>query len=176
MGQRQMKIHNSSPRSSALRIAGLYLLMALVWILASDSLLNQLSLPRTVEQGLQSYKGIGFVIVTAIGLWWICARRFKQILTTQRRLEEKQRMFDTLVSNLPGTAYRCLADEHRSMLFVSDGFEPLTGYPPGDLDAGRITYNQVIHPDDRRQMREAIEKAVRLKTCFRLESRMPSPA
>lgn len=172
MDQCQNKVCESFPRTAAFRIAGVYLLFALAWIKASDFLLNALDLPRAAEQALQTYKGLGFVTATALVLWWICARRFQQMSATHRRLEEKQRMFDTLVGNLPGVAYRCMADVDWTMLFISDGFEPLTGYNRGDLDAGRITYNQIIHADDREQVRVAVEKAIRIRGRFRLEYRI----
>ncbi|MFA7237317.1 MAG: HAMP domain-containing sensor histidine kinase [Phycisphaeraceae bacterium] len=172
MEQHQNRICEGFPRTAAFRIAGVYLLFALAWIAASDFLLHALNLPRAVEQGFQTYKGIGFVTTTAFVLWWICDRRFQQMAATHRRLEEKQRMFDTLVGNLPGVAYRCLANVDWAVLFISDGFEPLTGYSRGDLDAGRITYNQIIHADDREQVRVAVEKAIRIRGRYRLEYRI----
>lgn len=74
---------------------------------------------------------------------------------TERReaetaLAESQRQLATLMSNLPGMAYRCRIDRDWSMEFVSTGVEKLTGYRASDIvEGGNITYGQLIHPDDR---------------------------
>jgi PAS domain S-box-containing protein len=67
----------------------------------------------------------------------------------------------TLLSNLPGMAYRCRNDVHWTMEFVSDGCRALTGYAPEDLVANRtIAYADLIHPDDRRPVRDDVQPAV----------------
>ncbi len=43
---------------------------------------------------------------------------------------EHDRQLDSLLGLLPGSAYRALADEHWTALFVSKGIEDVTGYPP----------------------------------------------
>lgn len=40
---------------------------------------------------------------------------------TEDSLRESQRLFATLMSNLPGVVYRCNNDRQRSLLFVSEG-------------------------------------------------------
>ncbi len=55
---------------------------------------------------------------------WMPARQ----RNAEAALGESQRTLATLLSNLPGMAYRCLDDEHWTMLFVSEGARRLTGY------------------------------------------------
>ncbi|MBD3386209.1 PAS domain-containing protein [candidate division KSB1 bacterium] len=76
---------------------------------------------------------------------------------TQKRLYESERRLETLLSNLPGMAYRCLNDDHWTMLFVSQGCDKLTGYQPAELTDNRtVAYNQLVYPEDRPRVREEV--------------------
>ena len=73
-------------------------------------------------------------------------------------LEENRRLLFTLMSNLPGMAYRCFNDTHWTMEFVSEGSLDLTGYPPDNLISNdEIAYADIIHPDDRVSVRENVQ-------------------
>ncbi|MFW5663573.1 MAG: PAS domain S-box protein [bacterium] len=77
----------------------------------------------------------------------------------QIALEESERINATLVTNLPGMVYRCKFDEAWTMIFVSFGVEKLTGYKTKEiLYNSRVSYNEIIHPDDRHAVRELVEK------------------
>jgi PAS domain S-box-containing protein len=88
-------------------------------------------------------------------------------------LRETERRLATLTRNLPGMAYRCLNDRDWTMNAVSDGCEPLTGYAPEDLVENRlVSYNDLIHPDDRQPVWDQVQEAVREKRPFELEYRI----
>ena len=62
-------------------------------------------------------------------------------------LRESQRQLSTLMSNLPGMAYRCTNDDDWTMEFVSEGCVALTGYEPADLVGSQATsYAELIVP------------------------------
>jgi PAS domain S-box-containing protein len=87
----------------------------------------------------------------------------------ESQLREKQRSLSTLLSNLPGLAYRCRDDQDRTMEFLSEGALELTGYSPSDLVANhRISYDQVIHPEDRQRVHAEIELALQQRQRFQL--------
>ncbi len=94
--------------------------------------------------------------------------------TVRRRgLFESERRYATLVANLPGMAYRCLNDPAWSMELVSDGCLALTGYAPADLvDNHRLAYCDLIHPDDRRLVRDDVQRAIASDLPFQLEYRI----
>ena len=93
----------------------------------------------------------------------------------ENELREKRREMDTLLSNLPGMAYRCRNDPQWTMLFVSQGCRELTGYEPEELvNNAVVSYAELIHPDDRdrvwREVQEALEKAVPFRLIYRLHT------
>ena len=76
-------------------------------------------------------------------------------------LEESRRALSTLLSNLPGLAYRARNDRHWTMQFVSQGCFELTGYHPDDLIGNRrISYHEIIHPDDRQRVEDSTRAAL----------------
>jgi PAS domain S-box-containing protein len=92
---------------------------------------------------------------------------------TQESLHESERMLSTLIGNLPGMAYRCLNDENWTMEFISEGSHDLTGYAPADLIGNRIlSYNELIHPDDRHPAWDQVQQALAKRQPFRLVYRI----
>jgi len=86
-----------------------------------------------------------------------------------RDLRESRRALATLMDNLPGMAYRCLNDEQWTMRFVSDGCVELTGYQSEDLiENAVVAYTDLIHPDDRRLVREEIDEALEGRDLFQI--------
>lgn len=88
-------------------------------------------------------------------------------------LKERDRQITTLLGNLPGMAYRCRNDRDWTMEYISEGAAKLTGYEVEDLrNSTVISYAQLIHPDDREPMWEAVQKATRARTTFELNYRI----
>jgi two-component system cell cycle sensor histidine kinase/response regulator CckA len=91
----------------------------------------------------------------------------------EQELRESQRQLFTLMSNLPGMAYRCANDEKWTMEFVSDGCMALTGYHPADLVANRtVAYADLIEPADREQGRRLVREAIAGRRSFELTYRI----
>jgi PAS domain S-box-containing protein len=79
-------------------------------------------------------------------------------------IREQRRRIGTLISNLPGMAYRCKVSKTRTMEFVSKGCYSLTGYKPEDfINGDTINYNDLIHSDDRDRLWIEINYAIENK-------------
>ncbi|MDP2868793.1 PAS domain-containing protein [Methyloversatilis sp.] len=91
----------------------------------------------------------------------------------EHALQESRRELLTLMANLPGMVYRCLADDERTMEFVSEGVVDLTGYRPDELMGdGATHYASLIHPDDRAGVRRALLAAIQAGRPFELSYRI----
>ncbi|MDT8311516.1 MAG: PAS domain-containing protein, partial [Methylophaga sp.] len=90
-----------------------------------------------------------------------------------QRQSEAERTLSQLLSNLSGFAYRCLFDEHWTMVYLSDAFERVTGYFPDDVINNRKNdYDSIIHPEDRARVTEEIRQASANLQNFQLEYRI----
>jgi PAS domain S-box-containing protein len=88
-------------------------------------------------------------------------------------LNESQRKLVTLMSNLPGMAYRCKDDKNWTMEFVSEGCFELTGYKDFEIiDNNIISYEKIIYPEDSKYVRAEIHKALSGKKSFELQYRL----
>jgi len=65
-------------------------------------------------------------------------------------MKESEEQFRTLVSNIPGTTYRCLSRHPWTMLYISDEIRNLSGYPAEDFlgENPLHTFGDLMHPDD----------------------------
>ncbi|MGD1809675.1 ATP-binding protein [Dapis sp. BLCC M126] len=97
----------------------------------------------------------------------------KEVARRTVSLLESQRTLTTLMSNLPGMAYRCLNDSNWTMIFVSQGCYGLTGYLPKDL-TNSPQYGQLIHPEERERLWQQVQQAIAEKRSFRVTYRLLS--
>lgn len=80
---------------------------------------------------------------------------------TSQELAENERRLSTLLSNLPGIAYRCRNDRDWSMEFLSEGVAGLTGYTADELmTPGGRQFNDIIHPDERERLWNEVQSAL----------------
>lgn len=124
---------------------------------------------------------IGFVIIMAICFFiFLIAvyffqinRKLKNEISQRKKLQDSlknnEKMVSTLMSNLPGIAYRCLMDEHYTMQFLSQGCKDLTGYDVNYLINNKYTsYNEIIYPEDREYVSKTVSDAIANYSPFKL--------
>ncbi|WP_404398526.1 PAS domain S-box protein [Idiomarina loihiensis] len=88
-------------------------------------------------------------------------------------LKASEAQFRSLVNNIPGVTYRCLYDEHWTMLYMSDKIDPLSGYPASDFIQNKArSYDSVIHPVDKERLESEVESAIEKSNEWLLEYRI----
>ena len=87
----------------------------------------------------------------------------------QMDASENRKALQTLMSNLPGMAYRCKNEPQWTMKFVSDGCEQLTGYTQDELLNNRVAaYGDLICESHRETVWASVQKALNVKHHFEL--------
>ena len=95
------------------------------------------------------------------------------LMKIQEELKESRRMLQTLISNLNGMVYRCRSDRDWSIEYISDGCFEITGYHPEELiDNSKLSYNDVIHEDDRERVWAEVQEKVNEDKPFTLSYRI----
>jgi PAS domain S-box-containing protein len=97
-------------------------------------------------------------------------------VTDRRRsedaLRENERLMNSVLGQLPGLAYRCLVDRNWTVLFAKGDFQPIGGYGAEDLAAGRITYGDILHPDDADRCARNVAEALTRRVPYENEHRI----
>ena len=88
--------------------------------------------------------------------------------------------YKNLVANIPGAVYRCTCDGTgdggsitRTMAFLSEAIQEISGYPSSDFINDRVrSFASIIHPQDCKNVDAVIQKSVATKTPYILEYRI----
>jgi PAS domain S-box-containing protein len=94
-------------------------------------------------------------------------------IQAEKEIKESQRRISTLMANLPGMAYRCKNDRDWTMEFISQGCFDLTGYSPEALIFNnKLSYNDLIYPDDQEMVWKTIQAALKKNRSYRMAYRI----
>jgi diguanylate cyclase (GGDEF)-like protein/PAS domain S-box-containing protein len=94
------------------------------------------------------------------------SRDMTERLEAEAQLRESQRQLATLIDNLPGLVYRCTLTPPWPFDFMSEGAAALTGYSAGDFTEGRITWAEIVHPDDLEDLSQTIARSIEERRPF----------
>ncbi|MFD1261493.1 PAS domain S-box protein [Entomomonas asaccharolytica] len=93
---------------------------------------------------------------------------------TQRKimenaLRESEQQFRSLVTNIPGIAFRITANLERKAVFISEGITKLTGLKMEDITSGKRSYLEVIKPEFMPLLDETLLKVIETKKPYTIE-------
>jgi PAS domain S-box-containing protein len=160
-------------RNAALKVAFIYALFSALWIIFSDQILLLFVEEAQSLTRLQTLKGWAFIIITALIVYFLLQEEITKLREAEGEAKENQRKLFTLMGNLPGMAYRCRNDEHKTMELVSNGCFGLTGYQADELlHNRRVVYSELIHPADQEGVRERVRLATAGGQPFQLTYRL----
>ncbi len=149
----------------------------------------------TLSQGMHLLKkrmfyGLLFLVagcvllLLVIILWTYNLRRLVRLRTEELHVElekqvkaeakakERERHLTTLLGNLPGVAYRCSNDGSWSMDLISERCKELTGYDEEKFLTHKITWSDLVYPDDWQVVYDAVQKALEEHSFYQLEYRI----
>lgn len=135
-------------RRYAFALAGVYFVVAALWVGFSDRAISLLGLPLDAERLIAAVKGQAFVLVTAIMLYALAYRHL-------RRLHSSEARYRRLVEGSPDIVYSVSHD--RGGLYHSPRVEAILGYTPEHFSESPYFWLECVHPDDRGRLDSAIE-------------------
>jgi PAS domain S-box-containing protein len=125
---------------------------------------------RSAYDRLQRLADRGRIRTKEVGanarVWWLPPPR----AATSPEAEET---LPDLVSGIPAILYRCRDAPGRPMTFVSDAVERITGYDTAEVESGAVEWgSDVVHPEDRAPLGQAIGTQLADDTRFTVEYRI----
>jgi len=94
-------------------------------------------------------------------------------------LLKSEERYKNLVANIPGAVYRCTCEYTddgeltRTMAFLSEAVQEISGYPSSDFINDRVrSFSSIIHPQDRKNVDATVKKSVATRTPYILEYRI----
>ena len=88
------------------------------------------------------------------------------------RLRSSEERFRLLTQNVPGAVYLCNNDEVYSVIFINDYITTITGYKKEDFYSGKITFENIFHPDDRAKIHQTIDRGIAERRSYKLRYRV----
>lgn len=111
-------------------------------------------------------------VFALLGVWGIRPSLMASHRYTAFLAVEAQRL-NSVLEGLPGLVYRCRNDPQWTMEFISEGCRFLTGYAPEDLLGNRrISYAELIEPEDRETVYRSVQEAVAARRPYRMVYRI----
>jgi PAS domain S-box-containing protein len=104
--------------SGAFKIAGIYLLIGILWILFSDRLAERIALNKEMLTNLSLSKGWAYVIVTAVLLYWLVHRQIGKQQASQMQLQVVINALPVLISYI---------DKNQRYQFSNEAYEEWFG-------------------------------------------------
>ncbi len=91
----------------------------------------------------------------------------------EKALRESEERFRSLVAHIPGVVYRCVYDADRTMEFISDVIEEISGYPASDFLHNQVrTFLGLIEPQDLARVKQVVAKCLAQRQPYVLEYRI----
>ena len=134
----------SSRRRGAFEIALLYLLIGILWILFSDEAAAALAPNQAALTQISIYKGWGYVLVTALLLYWMIGLYTKRLSRAEWTLGESEKNYQELLQQASDGIF--IADAQGQYTFVNEEACRLLGYTKEELLS--MNLREVIAPED----------------------------
>jgi diguanylate cyclase (GGDEF)-like protein/PAS domain S-box-containing protein len=90
----------------------------------------------------------------------------------QRRVEEREQQFRTLVANLPGAVYRRSAHGDERLALLSEKVDRIVGYDASEFLEGKRSLASLVHPDDVGKVEAAVDRALHDSSPYVVEYRL----
>ena len=141
--------HNSVPnyKGGALKIAGTYLIVGAAWILFSDRLAARIAPNEAVLTRISLYKGWGYVVLTAVLLYFLIRSLAHNIRKAEKQLYQAEARFRTLVEQMPAVTYTAALDETSTTTYISPQIEEMIGYSADEYLANPNIWTDLLHPE-----------------------------
>jgi len=114
-----------------------------------------------------------FLLLFAMIFFFYYHRSQQFLIRQNKELKSKDSVFEAIAKNAPGIIYKCDLSQPYEMHYISSKVRKVTGYEPDNfLRGGKSMYNNLVHPDDRAELRHEISRSLNRGESFGCEYRI----
>ncbi|WP_326533198.1 PAS domain-containing sensor histidine kinase [Pseudorhodoferax sp.] len=121
---------------------------------------------------------LAVALVLAATAWWrqrgalqAAHGQNQQLRGELQPLQQRAELCNSLLSGIPGAAYRCTADGRWTVQFISEAVTQLSGWSQADYLASPTLLREMLHPDEQQRVSREIQAAVDESRNYTLEYR-----
>jgi PAS domain S-box-containing protein len=93
-------------------------------------------------------------------------------ITNEIAIYESEEKFRLLANNIPGTVYLSKYDKNATKIYINDEIEKLTGYPKSEFLNNKLSFIDLIYPEDKEhtilEQQNAIENGKQIHLTYRI--------
>ena len=146
MSGRLTKANFTHRKAAAIKITAIYVLAGGLWILFGDRLLAMLVSDATTASGLQTMKGLFFILATGCLLFFLARKEVIAFREKEAALSASEKKYHELADSLPQIIFE--TDDKGDLTFANKNAFEIFGYDRQDLDQG-LNALEMISPEDR---------------------------
>ncbi len=149
------------PRFGPVLVVVVYLVVSGVYILTSDWILALFVSEPHAMQRIQSFKGLAFVGVTGLMLYFLVRAAVRRAQAYQSRLEASSSELGHITATVPGIVLQARLDASGNWTFpyVSDPIESVFRLTRDQINADPMSMFRVIDPRDIDELNRLIERS-----------------
>ena len=146
-----------------------------VWVARFRSSQQFEASARSHEPTIILFGGLALDLLLFFMLYMNAGHR-RKMRDVAAQLEQSLNSYRAVVENVPGAVFRAEVGSPVPVQQLSHGIHSLTGAPPASFMSGAVTYSDLIHPDDKRMVSEAISEAIAKRGIYNIEYRIRTTA
>ncbi|MGM0459122.1 MAG: PAS domain-containing protein [Bacteroidota bacterium] len=154
---------------SPLRIAAIYLVIALLWITTTDAMVEAMVDDATVISRIQSVKGWFYMILTAFGLYYLVNRYEKDISKEKNNLKRKDESLTLALESNKMATWEYFPE--KDQYITSSNHHSFFDFPQSrELSLKDVLKR--IHPDDIERFKDEVSETTNTGRDFNIEYRI----
>jgi PAS domain S-box-containing protein len=146
-------------RLAVLKIVGVYIFLGILWIYLSDTILGWNVHDLDLMTRIAIFKGILFIVLTAILLYYLIARHDVKVKMTEEQLKESEEWLRYVLENVQDAVWS--ADLSGRFKFLSPIMAHIYGRPLSEIMATSAFWIKTAHPDDQAMARASNDELLR---------------
>jgi PAS domain S-box-containing protein len=99
------------------------------------------------------------------------ARDISRMKAAEEALRTSEEHFRTIVETFPGMIWMSQLDENYTPIFLSEHVEGIYGYPKEEFLSGRLSFTDIVFPEDLARLDQAVSEALRERRTYAIELR-----